>query len=178
MPPKLTMSTRHAKATEAKKLLDQNPVLPQPSEEPITSKNLSSMPPKPPFDAAVVTPTKKRNANDAEVSEVQSPKTKKASKVLKDLSSHNLETNEGLLAAFRDVWGNSVTAPTSRQELITKIFDKHSATTIKTHFKTNYSHIPCPKTKAKVIQELVQYVCNTFYALQGPVDSKTTPTNE
>lgn len=183
MPPKLRARQQSApasaQATAAKKLLDKTTESPQPNTADNSLENTSTIAPSnPTTKATVVTPVKKRNVEDVEGYEAKPPKTKKATKVLKELSSHNFDTNEGLLVAFRDVWGNTVTPPQSRQVLITKIFDKYSAITIKNHFKTNYSHLPFPGTKAKIIQVLVQQVCNTVNALQGPVDSKKTPTNE
>lgn len=183
MPPKLTARQQSAllsaQATAAKKLMDMTTESPPSNTSDNSPENTSTISPSNPnTTATVITPVKKRNVEDVDGSEAKSPKTKKATKVLKELSSHNFDTNEGLLVAFRDVCGETATPPQSRQVLIAKIFDKYSANIIKNHFKTNYSHLPFPGAKAKIIQVLVQQVCNTVNALQGPIDSKKTPTNE
>lgn len=128
----------------------------------------------------VVTPSKPTGAKTKHTigaTDVASRKEKKP-KSLPSLSDFNFEIDDGINSAYDSLYVNSrKSRPSSRRELLVDIFEKYNAPEVKTFFSHLCPHEKKPGTKRDTIDLLVQFICNTHYALKGPVDSRTSPTD-
>ena len=141
--------------------------------------------------SAVVTPSKSTADGDAlskvasavkrstaVVDESSSPTAKKKKvDTFPPLSSLDFESDPGIITAYHDVYGSKSKLPTSRKEILVKVFDKYPASSVKAFFSDLCPHERKPATKNDAITKLTLYICNTFYAVQGLTDSRTSPTD-
>ena len=136
----------------------------------------TSMPPN------VVTPSKatdkSKHPSGSLDGATASESKKKKPKTLPSLASIDFENDDGINDAYAILFANSKKSrPESRRELVANILDKYSAQDVKAFYSYLCPHENKPGSKSNAVNLLVQFICNTYYALKGPVDSKTSPTD-